>query len=99
MLDISPFSSQFDEGRSTFSGKYTVELISNFVLSEQLPLVTKFSDETAPKIFGGSIRTHLLAFFPGDDKEYDSEATIAQLKEVAIEFKGQVGNLATPHTL
>ena len=36
---------QFDSGRAVFSGEYTTEEIVNFVLTEQLPLVTKFSDE------------------------------------------------------
>ena len=35
----------FDEGRATFDGKYTSEDIVTFVLGEQLPLVTKFTDE------------------------------------------------------
>ncbi len=72
-----------------FSGDYTAEKIVNFVLTEQLPLVTKFSDQTAPKIFGGNVKSHLLAFFPGDDEE-TSTATLGELKEVAQEFKGKV---------
>lgn len=81
-----------------FSGDYTSENIINFVLTEQLPLVTKFSDQTAPKIFGGNVKTHLLAFFPGAEEE-SSAATLAELKEVAQEFKGKVsvypGNVAS----
>ena len=43
---LSPSShTQFDSGRAVFSGEYTTEEIVNFVLTEQLPLVTKFSDE------------------------------------------------------
>lgn len=40
---------QFDEGRATFDGKYTAEEIVKFVVAEQLPLVTKFSDEVRLK--------------------------------------------------
>lgn len=36
---------KFDEKRATFDGKYTTEEIVKFVLAEQLPLVTKFSDQ------------------------------------------------------
>ena len=36
---------KFDEGRATFDGKYTAEEIVKFVMAEQLPLVTKFSDQ------------------------------------------------------
>ncbi len=85
----SPSPSQFDDGRATYSGDYTVELIVNFVLTEQLPLITKFSDQTAPKIFGGKIKTHLLSFFPDEDE--NTEAILKELMVVAKEFKGQVG--------
>ena len=36
---------KFDEGRATFSGDFNAEDIVTFVLTEQLPLVTKFTDE------------------------------------------------------
>lgn len=35
----------FDDGRVMYSGEYDAESITTFVLTEQLPLVTKFSDE------------------------------------------------------
>ena len=39
-------------------------------------------------IFGGSIRSHLLAFFSSEGE--DAEATTAQLTISAKKFKGQV---------
>jgi len=87
-LDSIVLFKQFDEGRAVFSGDYTTEEIMNFVLTEQLPLVTKFSDETAPKIFGGSIQNHLLAFFSGDAENYDT--IMSNLRDVATAFKGKV---------
>lgn len=79
---------QFDEGRATFDGEYTAEEIIKFVNAEQLPLLTVFNDETAPKIFGGEIRTHLLAFYSGEDE--NAEKYTEGLKKVAKEFKGQL---------
>ena len=36
---------KFDEGHSVFDGEWNAESIVTFILGEQLPLVTKFSDE------------------------------------------------------
>jgi hypothetical protein len=44
--------------------------------------------QTAPKIFGGELRTHLLAFYSSEDEK--AEDYTAGLKKVAKEFKGQV---------
>ncbi len=44
-LDSIVLFKSFDEGRVTFSGEFNAEDIVTFVLTEQLPLVTKFSDE------------------------------------------------------
>ena len=41
--------------------------------------------QTASKIFGGQMKTHFLAFFPGDD-----EKILGDLRDVAKDFKGQV---------
>lgn len=105
---------KFDEGRSTYEGEYNAEDIVKFVISEQLPLLTVFSDQvsqdrrgfcykyyyrvisslpprdlqTAPKIFGGDVRTHLLAFFSSEDE--NAEKYTADLKSVAKEYKGDV---------
>lgn len=51
-----------------------------------LPLSSCF--QTAPKIFGGDIRTHLLAFYSSEDEK--AEEYTESLKKVAKEFKGQV---------
>ena len=44
--------------------------------------------QTAPKIFGGDIKSHLLSFFPSDGDKY--EEIVATLKKVAAQFKGKV---------
>ena len=38
---------QFDEGRVDYDGEFNVEDITEFILSEQLPLITVFSDEVS----------------------------------------------------
>ena len=38
---------KFDEGRATFDGEYSAEEIVKFVLAEQLPLLTVFSDQVS----------------------------------------------------
>lgn len=44
--------------------------------------------QTAPKIFGGVVRTHLLAFYP---KDHEKASTFeANLRTVAPDFKGKV---------
>lgn len=42
---------KFDEGRATYDGEFNAEDIVTFVLGEQLPLVTKFTDQviSAPR--------------------------------------------------
>lgn len=79
---------KFDDNRVLYSGKFIAEDLDSFITQEQLPLVTLFSDETAPKIFGGPIRSHFLAFYPRESE--DSEATMSQLRESAQSFKGKV---------
>lgn len=50
--------------------------------------------QTASKIFGGEIKTHLLAFFSGEDD--NAEEGLAGLKEVASDFKGKVSYTPIP---
>ena len=52
-------------------------------------LILSFSlSQTAAKIFGGDIRTHLLAFYSSEDEK--AEGFTEGLKTVAKSFKGQV---------
>jgi len=49
---------QFDEGFN----KYEDGDMAEFVKANMLAYVTEFSDKTAPKIFGGEIKKHILLF-------------------------------------
>jgi protein disulfide-isomerase A1 len=78
---------KFDEKRNNFEGTYDVESIKKFIAENQLPLVVEFTQESAPKLFGGAIKVHLLAFL---SKKGDYFADKKQILEtVSKEFKGR----------
>jgi len=77
----------FDEGKATFSGEFEAAAIGSFVAGHSLPLVPTFSQETAGKIFGSGIENHFLYFNDASDSTH--EATLAQLRELAPEFRGK----------
>jgi len=62
--------------------------IKSFVTAESVHLVTEFSDETAPKIFGGDIKNHLLAFVSKKAEEFTTQ--LEGLSTAAKNFKGKV---------
>lgn len=78
----------FDEGKNKYEGELTEEDITKFVSANSLPLVVDFNHETASKIFGGEIKSHLLIFLSKEAGHYDAhlEACINAAKS----FKGQV---------
>ena len=132
MSTASSPPSQFDDRRVVYDGNFVAEDIDSFILQEQLPLVTVFSDEvgvaschmtaqcncnqycncvyirfvavcthlqTAPKIFGGSVRSHLLAFYSGEAEE--AEANMEELRTTAKLYKGEVSHVTqawSPYT-
>lgn len=49
--------------------------------------------QTAPKIFGGEIKTHILLFLPKSVSDYDSK--LSNFKKAAGGFKGKVGHPGT----
>ncbi|XP_035892427.1 protein disulfide-isomerase isoform X1 [Anopheles stephensi] len=78
----------FDEGKAVFEGEATEEALKKFVTAQALPLIVDFSHETAQKIFGGEIKSHLLFFISkesGHLKEFVEPA-----KEVAKKFREQI---------
>jgi len=65
----------------------SVSAVKDFILNNILPKVVEFTDEVAPKIFGGSIKVHSLLFL---DASSDIKSTISWYKEVADQFSGRV---------
>lgn len=78
----------FDEGRNNFEGDVTKEKLLDFIKHNQLPLVIEFTEQTAPKIFGGEIKTHILLFLPKSVPDYDSK--LSNFKTAAERFKGKI---------
>ncbi|XP_061535763.1 protein disulfide-isomerase [Phycodurus eques] len=79
---------KFDEGRNTFDGDLTKETILSFVKANQLPLVIEFTEQTAPKIFGGEIKSHILMFLPKAASDFQDK--MDQFKKAAESFKGKI---------
>jgi len=76
---------KFDDGKVEYSGEGD---LTTFIRSESVALVTEFSDETAPKIFGGEIKNHLLAFL--SKKEDNFKPLLDAFTASAKLFKGKV---------
>ncbi|XP_063817275.1 protein disulfide-isomerase [Pseudophryne corroboree] len=79
---------KFDEGRNNYEGEATKEDVLNFIKSNQLPLVIEFTEQTAPKIFGGEIKTHILLFLPKSASDYEDK--LDNFKKAATSFKGKI---------
>ncbi|KAM5216916.1 protein disulfide-isomerase isoform 1-T1 [Hipposideros larvatus] len=89
---------KFDEGRNDFDGEITKDKLLDFIKHNQLPLVIEFTEQTAPKIFGGEIKTHILLFLPKSVSDYDGK--LSNFKSAAGSFKGKVRGGGVPsHTL
>ncbi|KAM9482044.1 protein disulfide-isomerase [Clarias gariepinus] len=79
---------KFDEGRNTFDGELTKENLLGFIKANQLPLVIEFTEQTAPKIFGGEIKSHILLFVPKASKDFQEK--LDHFKKAAEGFKGKI---------
>ncbi|XP_009642622.1 protein disulfide-isomerase [Egretta garzetta] len=79
---------KFDEGRNNFEGDLTKDNLLNFIKSNALPLVIEFTEQTAPKIFGGEIKTHILLFLPKSVSDYQEK--LDNFKSAAGNFKGKI---------
>lgn len=79
---------KFDDGRADLTSDLTAENIKEFIQANRLPLVTEFTQETAQKIFGGEIKTHMLLFV--SKKADDFQANYDIFKAVAPDYKGKV---------
>ncbi|KAK3557623.1 hypothetical protein QTP70_031152 [Hemibagrus guttatus] len=79
---------KFDEGRNTFDGELTKENLLSFIKANQLPLVIEFTEQTAPKIFGGDIKSHILLFVPKASKDFQEK--LDHFKKAAEGFKGKI---------
>jgi protein disulfide-isomerase A1 len=79
---------KFDEGKNIFTGNFKIQEIKQFIAVNQLPLVVEFTQESAGKIFGGDIKSHILAFLSKSSTEFN--ALFSEVQIAAKEFKGKV---------
>lgn len=79
---------KFDEGRADLADDLTPKSIKDFVMANRLPLVTEFTQETAQKIFGGEVKTHMLLFVSKKSDKF--QESYDAFKAVAPDFKGKV---------
>jgi len=80
---------KFDEGRNVLSvDGLTIDAVKKHVQENSLPLVIEFTQESAQKIFGGDIKTHLLLFV--DKSSADFEKISGEFGAAAKNHKGAV---------
>ncbi|XP_063235293.1 protein disulfide-isomerase isoform X2 [Bacillus rossius redtenbacheri] len=79
---------EFDDKRADLEKEQSEKDIKAFVLSQSLPLVVEFNHETAQKIFGGEIKSHLLLFLSQKEGHFDT--LLENARSVAKEFREQV---------
>ncbi|KAG5675933.1 hypothetical protein PVAND_005790 [Polypedilum vanderplanki] len=79
---------QFDEGKAVFDGTFDEASIKKFVQSQAMPLVVDFNHESAQKIFGGDIKSHLLMFLSKEAGHFEKYVDAA--KEIAKDFREKI---------
>jgi len=77
-----------EEPRVAMEGDLTEESIGTFISANRLPSVVEFSDETAPMIFGGDIKSHFLVF--GDSSAEGHADLMAVFRKVAVLNPGKL---------
>merc|ERR1712050_323394 len=79
---------KFDEGRNDFDGKFEAAEIKKFVQGNELPLVIEFTQESANKIFGGSIQKHALFFLSKTASDFNDR--LEAFRGATKDFKGKI---------
>ncbi|XP_008554924.1 protein disulfide-isomerase [Microplitis demolitor] len=79
---------KFDEGRSVYDSEIDAEKLKEFIAVHSLPLVVDFSQQTAQKIFGGEVKSHLLAFISKEAGDYDKY--VEGIKTSANKYRGKI---------
>lgn len=78
---------QFDEGKAVYEGENNEVEIKKFLQAQSMPLIVEFNHESAQKIFGGDIKSHLLMFV---SKEAGHLDYAEKAKDVARKFRNDV---------
>lgn len=78
----------FDDGIDVYEGEYNVESIKEFIQIQSLPVIVEFNHESASKIFGGAIKSHLLFFVSKEGGHIDKH--VEPLREVAKKYHNDI---------
>jgi protein disulfide-isomerase A1 len=79
---------QFDEGKAVYDGEFKEGALKNFVQAQAMPLVVDFNHDSAQKIFGGDIKSHLLFFLSKEAGHFEKYAEPA--KEIAKKYREKI---------
>jgi len=79
---------QFDDGKAVFDGEFEEAVLKKFVAAQAMALVVDFNHESAQKIFGGEIKSHLLMFLSKEAGHL--EKYVEPAKEIAKGFREQI---------
>lgn len=79
---------KFDDGKAVYDGKIEEDDLKKFISVNALPLVVDFNQETAQKIFGGEIKSHLLVFLSKEAGHFDKYAD--GIIEPAKKYRGEI---------
>lgn len=78
----------FDDKKTPYKGEANEEDIKKFVQVYSLPLIVDFNHQSASKIFGGSVKSHMLFFVSKEQGHV--EKYVEPLKEVAANYRDEV---------
>jgi protein disulfide-isomerase A1 len=79
---------KFDEGRNEYDGEIEDKKLRSWIHANGLPLVSEFTQESAAKIFGGEIKSHLLLFIEKGSSDFDT--IMEEYKGAAEKMKGKI---------
>ncbi|XP_037934146.1 protein disulfide-isomerase [Teleopsis dalmanni] len=78
----------FDEKKSVFQGEVALDNIKKFVQVHSLPLIVEFNHESASKIFGGSVKSHLLFFVSKEAGHIEKH--VEPLTDIAKQYREDI---------
>lgn len=79
---------KFDNEPAVYNGKNKEAELKKFIATESLPPVVEFNNETAQKIFGGEIKSHLLLFLSRKAGHFDK--IIEEITPVSKEHRQDI---------
>ncbi|XP_030375237.1 protein disulfide-isomerase [Scaptodrosophila lebanonensis] len=78
----------FDDKKSIFEGELNEDNLKKFAQVQSLPLIVEFNHESAAKIFGGAIKSHLLFFVSKEAGHIEKH--VDPLKNIAKKYREDI---------